>query len=82
MVGGYCVGFSSVTYLLSMLLVSVEKTGPIINGKFGGAVTVTAGSQVRDFTNLDSDELFEAAGAPGTYSVRELCVVSRLTAFF
>ena len=33
--GGRCVGFSSMTYLLSMLLVSVEKIGPIINKKFG-----------------------------------------------
>ena len=52
-----------------MLLVSMEKIGRIINRKFGGAVTVTIGSQARDFAKPDSDELFEAAGIPGVYSM-------------
>jgi hypothetical protein len=55
------------TYLLSMLLVSMGKIGTIINKKFGDAVTVTIGSRIRDSANPDSDELFEAAGAPGVY---------------
>ena len=43
---GHCEGFSSITHLLLILLVSTEKIGRIINGKFGRAVTVTIGSQV------------------------------------
>ena len=43
-----CVGFSSAAHLLSMLLVSMEKIGRIINRKFGGAVTVTTGSRECD----------------------------------
>jgi len=42
----------------------------IINRKMRGAVTVTIGSRVRDFTHPDSDELFETAGTSGVYSVR------------
>jgi len=42
---GYCERFSSVTHLLSILLVSMEKIGRIINRKFRGAVTVTIGSR-------------------------------------
>ena len=49
--------------------------------KIRGAVTVTIGSRVRDSVNPDSDELFEAAGAPGAYYMRGLRVVSRLTVF-
>ena len=33
---GCCVGFSSITHLLPVLLVSMEKIGPIINRKFWG----------------------------------------------
>jgi hypothetical protein len=33
--GGCCVGFGSITYLFSTLLVSVEKIRPITNEKFG-----------------------------------------------
>jgi len=35
--------------------------------KIRSAVTVTIGSRGRDSANPDSDELFEAAGAPGVY---------------
>ena len=63
---GCCVRFSSITHLLSMLLVSMEKIGSIIQ-KIRGAVTVTIGSQARDLANPDSDEFFEAAGTPGVY---------------
>ena len=67
---GYCEEFSSIAHLLSILLVSMEKIGWIINRKSGRAVTVTIGSRGRDFAKPDSDEPFEAAGIPGVF----LCV--------
>ena len=50
--------------------------------KIQSAVTVTIGSRLRDFANPDSDELLEAAGIPGVYSMRGLRIVSRLMCIF
>jgi len=38
--------------------------------KIRGAVTVTIGSQARDFANPDSDELFETVDTSGVHYVR------------
>lgn len=60
-----------------MLFVSMEKITSIISKKIRGAVPVTIWSQVRDVTNLDSDECSEAAGPPGVSYVWAMrCVVS------
>ena len=62
-------GFSNITHLLSILLVSMEEIRPIINKKIPDVVTVTRGSRACDFGNPYSDEFTEAAGLPGVFYV-------------